>query len=225
MRILVIEDDPNLNRQLVVALSGAGYVVEAALDGEQGHFLGNSLDFDAVVLDIGLPHMSGLDVLRRWRKSGRTMPVLLLTARDLWSDKVDGIDAGADDYLAKPFHMAELLARMRALIRRSSGKADPVLVCGPVHFDTRSGSVTCEGRQVILTTFEQRLLQYMMHRAGQIVGRAEIIEHIYAQDFDRDSNTIEVFVRRLRVKLGADVIETIRGQGYRMRASGTPGAA
>jgi two-component system, OmpR family, response regulator len=225
MRILVIEDDPNLNRQLVGALSGAGYVVESAVDGEQGHFLGDSLDFDSVVLDIGLPHMNGLDVLRRWRTSGRTMPVLLLTARDLWSDKVDGIDAGADDYLAKPFHMAELLARVRALIRRASGKADPVLVCGPVQFDTRSGSVTCEGRPVVLTTFEQRLLQYMMHRAGQIVGRAEIIEHIYAQDFDRDSNTIEVFVRRLRVKLGADVIETVRGQGYRMRATGAPGAA
>lgn len=225
MRILVIEDDPNLNRQLVGALSGAGYVVESAFDGEQGHFLGDSLDFDSVVLDIGLPTMSGLDVLRRWRASGRAMPVLLLTARDLWSDKVDGIDAGADDYLAKPFHMAELLARVRALIRRSSGKADPVLECGPVRFDTRSGQVTSEGKPVVLTTFEQRLLQYLMHRTGQIVGRAEIIEHIYAQDFDRDSNTIEVFVRRLRVKLGADVIETIRGQGYRMRPPSASGAA
>lgn len=225
MRILVIEDDPNLNRQLVGALNGAGYVVESAVDGEQGHFLGDSLDFDSVVLDIGLPTLSGLDVLRRWRASGRTMPVLLLTARDLWSDKVEGIDAGADDYLAKPFHMAELLARTRALIRRASGKADPVLACGPIRFDTRSGTVTSNGTAVILTTFEQRLLQYLMHRAGQIVGRAEIIEHIYAQDFDRDSNTIEVFVRRLRVKLGADVIETIRGQGYRMRLPDANGAA
>jgi len=142
--------------------------------------------------------------------------VLILTARDLWSDKVAGIDAGADDYLAKPFHMAELLARVRALIRRSAGRADPVLISGPIRFDTRSGTVTRDGETIVLTTFEQRLLQFLMHRAGQIVGRGEIIEHIYAQDFDRDSNTVEVFVRRLRLKLGSDAIETIRGQGYRM---------
>jgi two-component system OmpR family response regulator len=160
--------------------------------------------------------MNGIEVLRKWRDAGRTMPVLILTARDLWSDKVAGIDAGADDYLAKPFHMAELLARIRALIRRSAGRADPVLVSGPIKFDTRSGTVTRDGVPVILTTFEQRLLQFMMHRTGQIVGRSEIIEHIYAQDFDRDSNTVEVFVRRLRLKLGADSIETVRGQGYRM---------
>ena len=146
------------------------------------------------------------------------MPVLILTARDLWSDKVAGIDAGADDYLAKPFHMAELLARVRALIRRSAGRADPVLVSGAIKFDTRSGAVTRDGVPVILTSFEQRLLQFLMHRTGQIVGRSEIIEHIYAQDFDRDSNTVEVFVRRLRLKLGAEAIETIRGQGYRMPA-------
>ena len=216
MRILVIEDDPNLNRQLGSALDSAGYVVESALDGEQGHFLGDTSDFDAVVLDLGLPGMSGIDVLRKWRDVGRAMPVLILTARDLWSDKVAGIDAGADDYLAKPFHMAELLARVRALIRRSAGRADPVLISGPIRFDTRSGTVTRDGEAIVLTTFEQRLLQFLMHRAGQIVGRGEIIEHIYAQDFDRDSNTVEVFVRRLRLKLGSDAIETIRGQGYRM---------
>jgi two-component system OmpR family response regulator len=216
MRVLVIEDDPNLNRQLGSALDGAGYVVESALDGEQGHFLGDTSDFDAVILDLGLPTMSGVDVLRKWRDAGRLMPVLILTARDLWSDKVAGIDAGADDYLAKPFHMAELLARVRALIRRSAGRADPVLISGPIKFDTRSGTVTRDGTPVILTTFEQRLLQFLMHRTGQIVGRSEIIEHIYAQDFDRDSNTVEVFVRRLRLKLGADAIETVRGQGYRM---------
>jgi two-component system, OmpR family, response regulator len=223
MRVLVIEDDPNLNRQLGSALDSAGYVVESALDGEQGHFLGDTSDFDAVVLDLGLPSMSGIDVLRKWRDAGRSMPVLILTARDLWSDKVAGIDAGADDYLAKPFHMAELLARVRALIRRSAGRADPVLTSGPIKFDTRSGTVTRDGTPIVLTTFEQRLLQFLMHRAGQIVGRGEIIEHIYAQDFDRDSNTVEVFVRRLRLKLGADAIETVRGQGYRMpQASGSP---
>ncbi len=216
MRVLVIEDDPNLNRQLGSALDSAGYVVESALDGEQGHFLGDTADFDAVVLDLGLPGMSGIDELRKWRDVGRAMPVLILTARDLWSDKVAGIDAGADDYLAKPFHMAELLARVRALIRRSAGRADPVLISGPIRFDTRSGTVTRDGETIVLTTFEQRLLQFLMHRAGQIVGRGEIIEHIYAQDFDRDSNTVEVFVRRLRLKLGSDAIETIRGQGYRM---------
>jgi len=216
MRVLVIEDDPNLNRQLGSALDSAGYVVESAADGEQGHFLGDTSDFDAVVLDLGLPSMSGIDVLRKWRDAGRSMPVLILTARDLWSDKVAGIDAGADDYLAKPFHMAELLARVRALIRRSAGRADPVLVSGAIRFDTRSGTVMRDGVAIVLTTFEQRLLQFLMHRAGQIVARGEIIEHIYAQDFDRDSNTVEVFVRRLRLKLGADAIETVRGQGYRM---------
>jgi two-component system OmpR family response regulator len=223
MRVLVIEDDPNLNRQLGSALDSAGYVVESALDGEQGHFLGDTSDFDAVVLDLGLPGISGIDVLRKWRDVGRTMPVLILTARDLWSDKVAGIDAGADDYLAKPFHMAELLARIRALIRRSAGRADPVLVSGPIRFDTRSGAVTRDGETIVLTTFEQRLLQFLMHRAGQIVGRGEIIEHIYAQDFDRDSNTVEVFVRRLRLKLGSDAIETIRGQGYRMPSGESAG--
>ena len=216
MRVLVIEDDPNLSRQLASALHSAGYVVESAMDGEQGHYLGDTSDFDVVVLDLGLPGMNGTEVLRKWRDAGRAMPVLILTARDLWSDKVAGIDAGADDYLAKPFHMAELLARVRALIRRSAGRADPVLVSGAIRFDTRSGTVTRDGVPVVLTTFEQRLLQFLMHRTGQIVGRSEIIEHIYAQDFDRDSNTVEVFVRRLRLKLGAESIETVRGQGYRM---------
>jgi two-component system OmpR family response regulator len=220
MRVLVIEDDPNLNRQLTGALKGAGYAVDSALDGEHGHFLGETSELDAVVLDLGLPAMTGMDVLRSWRAAGRTVPVLILTARDTWSDKVTGIDSGADDYLAKPFHMAELLARIRALIRRSSGRADPVLTCGPIAFDTRTSTVTLAGTPVVLTAFERRLLQFLMLRAGRIVPRAEIIEHIYAQDFDRDSNTVEVFVRRLRQKLGADVIETVRSQGYRMRADG-----
>ena len=216
MRILVIEDDTSLNKQIAGALIKSGYIVESAMDGEQGHFLGDTSDFDAVVLDLGLPGMNGIDVLRKWRDSGRKMPVLILTAHDLWHEKVTGFDAGGDDYLAKPFHMAELLARVRALIRRSAGRSDPVLVSGTIKLDTRNGSVTRDGVPIILTTFEQRLLQFLMHRSGQIVGRGEIIEHIYAQDFDRDSNTVEVFVRRLRLKLGPDSIETVRGQGYRM---------
>jgi two-component system, OmpR family, response regulator len=216
VRILVIEDDEALRRQIEGALHKSGYIVEAAIDGEQGYYLGDTSDFDAVVLDLGLPKMNGMEVLRKWRDAGRSMPVLILTARDLWSDKVAGIDAGADDYLAKPFHMAELLARVRALIRRNAGRADPVLMSGAIKFDTRNGSVTLDGVPVALTTFEQRLLQFLMHRAGQVVGRTEIIEHIYAQDLDRDSNTVEVFVRRLRAKLGLDSIETVRGQGYRM---------
>src|SRR4030095_12361096 len=200
MRVLVIEDDPNLSRQLASALDSAGYVVESAVDGEQGHYLGDTSDFDAVVLDLGLPGMNGIEVLRKWRDAGRSMPVLILTARDLWSEKVAGIDAGADDYVTKPFYMLELVARMRALIRRSVGRADPVMTSGSIKFDTRSGTVTRNGKIIDLTSFEQRLLQFLMHRAGEVVTRSEIIEHIYTQDFDRDSNTIEVFVRRLRVK-------------------------
>ena len=216
MRVLIVEDDASLNRQLVSALKEAGYVVESALDGEQGLFQGETFEFDAVVLDLGLPGLGGIEILRKWRAQNRTFPVLVLTARDTWWDKVSVIDAGADDYLAKPFHMPELLARLRALIRRSAGRADAVLRSGEVALDTRSGNVTRNGVAVAVTQFERRLLQFLMHRAGRIVDRAEIIEHIYAQDLDRDSNTVEVFVRRLRRKLGPDAIETVRGQGYRM---------
>src|SRR5262245_49490728 len=169
MRILVVEDDPNLNRQISSALLEAGYVVESALDGEQGHFLGETSDFDAVVLDLGLPAISGLDVLRKWRDAGRHMPVLILTARDLWSDKVTGIDAGADDYVSKPFYMLELLARLRALIRRSAGRATPILRSGSISFDTTSGTVTRDDQPVSLTGFEKRLLEFLMHRVGQVV--------------------------------------------------------
>ena len=216
MRVLVIEDDRILNRQISSALGGIGYVVDSSWNGTQGHLMGETLDYDAVILNLRPPGMKGINMLRKWRDRGRSMPVLILTPRDLWSDNVAAFNAGADDCLAKPFHMKELLARVRALIRRSSGRADPVLVSGPIKFDTRSGTVTRDGAAVVLTTLEQRLLQFLMHRSGQIVGRSEIIEHIYAQDFDRDSNTVEVFVRRLRQKLGADAIKTIRGQGYRM---------
>ena len=220
---MIVEDDPQLNRQIAMALKDAGYVVESAHEGEQGLFLGETTDFDAIILDLGLPRLGGLDILRKWRARSRLFPVLILTGRDSWWDKVSGIDAGADDYLAKPFYMAELLARVRALIRRGTGHADPVLNCGPVKFDTRTGDATLDGAAVVLTAFERRLLQYLMHRAGQVVDRTEIIDHIYSQDLDRDSNTIEVFVGRLRRKLGSGLIETVRGQGYRMRAAGAAG--
>lgn len=214
MRLLVVEDDPDLNRQLVTALSDAGYAVDSATDGEEGHYLGDSEPYDAVVLDLGLPKMDGISVLESWRRSGKSMPVLILTARDRWSDKVSGFDAGADDYVAKPFHLEEVLARIRALLRRSAGHATNELSCGPVRLDTRSGRVSVNGNPVRLTSHEYRLLAYLMHHAGRVVSRTELVEHLYDQDFDRDSNTIEVFVGRLRKKLGIDVIQTVRGLGY-----------
>ena len=214
MRLLVIEDDKDLNRQLATALEGAGYAVDRAFDGEEGHFLGDTEPYDAVVLDIGLPKQDGISVLEAWRGAGRTMPVLILTARDRWSDKVRGFDAGADDYVAKPFHMEEVLARVRALLRRAAGHASAELSCGPVTLDTRAGRVVVDGNQVKLTSHEYRLLSYLMHHAGRVVSRAELVEHLYDQDFDRDSNTIEVFVGRLRRKLGVEVIQTMRGLGY-----------
>ncbi|MBX3492429.1 MAG: response regulator transcription factor [Parvibaculum sp.] len=218
MRLLVVEDDPDLNRQLVGALEEAGYVVDSAQDGEEGHFLGDTEPYDAVVLDLGLPEMDGVTVLEKWRRDGKTMPVLILTARDRWSDKVAGFDAGADDYVAKPFFMEEVLARLRALLRRASGHATSELECGPVRVDTRSSRVTVEGRAIKLTSLEYRLLAYMMHHRDRVISRTELVEHLYDQDFDRDSNTIEVFVGRLRRKLGKDVIETVRGLGYRLTA-------
>jgi two-component system OmpR family response regulator len=214
VRLLVVEDDRDLNRQLVQALDQAGYAVDRAYDGEEGHFLGDTEPYDAVVLDIGLPKKDGITVLEEWRRAGRMMPVLILTARDRWSDKVQGFDAGADDYLVKPFHMEELLARLRALLRRAAGHATSELVAGAVTLDSRSGRVTVSGNPVKLTSHEYRLLSYLMHHAGRIVSRGELTEHLYDQDFDRDSNTIEVFVGRLRKKLGVDLIQTMRGLGY-----------
>ena len=214
MRLLVIEDDKDINRQIVAALEHAGYAVDHALDGEEGHFLGDTEPYDAVVLDIGLPKKDGITILEAWRANGRMMPVLILTARDRWSEKVQGFDAGADDYLAKPFHMEELLARIRALLRRATGHATNELVCGSVRLDTKSGRVIVDGAPIKLTSHEYRLLAYLMHHSGRIVSRTEIIEHLYDQDFDRDSNTIEVFVGRLRRKLGVDLIQTVRGLGY-----------
>jgi two-component system OmpR family response regulator len=224
MRILVVEDDPDLNRQLTEALKTAGYVVDSAKDGEDGHFLGDTEPYDAVVLDIGLPRMDGISVLEAWRRAGRKMPVLILTARDRWSDKVQGIDAGADDYVAKPFHIEEVLARIRALVRRAAGHATNEIECGPVRIDTKSGRVTVDGNPVKLTAHEYKVLEYLMHHRDRVVSRTELIEHLYDQDFDRDSNTIEVFVGRLRKKVSGDLIETVRGLGYRIVSPGTASA-
>jgi two-component system OmpR family response regulator len=211
---LVVEDDPDLNRQLVSALGDAGYAVDTATDGEEGHFLGDTEPYDAVILDIGLPVMDGVSVLEAWRREDRKMPVLILTARDRWSDKVAGFDAGADDYVAKPFHMEEVLARVRALLRRASGNASSELACGDLTLDTSSARVAVNGTAIKLTSLEFRLLSYMMHHKGKVISRTELVEHLYDQDFDRDSNTIEVFVGRLRKKLGIDVLKTVRGLGY-----------
>lgn len=216
MRLLIVEDDPDLSEQLTDALRDAGYAVDLTGDGEEAQFLGETEPYDAVVLDLGLPNVDGMTVLERWRDSGRDMPVLILTARDRWSDKVAGFDAGADDYLAKPFRIEELMARLRALIRRSGGHASPVIECGRVRIDTRSSRVTLDGSPVKLTGQEYRLLAFMAHNLGKVLSRTELTEHLYDQDFDLDSNTIEVFIGRLRRKLGADVIETVRGLGYRM---------
>ena len=214
MRILVIEDDRNLLRQVGMALREVGYSVDVAGDGEEGHFLGETEPYDAIVLDLGLPQADGLTVLERWRRSGMATPVLILTARETWSEKVAGFDAGADDYLTKPFRIEELIARLGALIRRASGHATPILECGPVSLDTRMGKVTVGGGPVALTGHELRVLSYLMHHKDRVVSRTELTEHIYERDFDRDSNTIEVFIARLRKKLGAGVIHTHRGHGY-----------
>jgi len=216
MRILIVEDDPKLLVQLADGIVAAGYAVDLADNGVDAHHLGDSEPYDAVVLDLGLPKLDGLSVLRQWRASHRTMPVLILTARDGWHEKVAGIDAGADDYLAKPFHMEELLARLRALIRRSGGHACAELSCGPLSLDTRNSRVTLSGQALGLTSHEYRVLAYLMHHQDEVVSRTALVEHIYAQDFDRDSNTVEVFIGRLRKKLPAGLIETVRGLGYRL---------
>lgn len=216
MRLLVVEDDPALARQLEQVLSTAGYALDLAGDGEDAHFKGETESYDAVILDLGLPVLDGLTVLRKWRAAGRNMPVLLLTARDGWDEKVNGIDAGADDYLTKPFHMEELLARIRALIRRNGKHASAQWQCGSVLLDTRSARVFVDGVPLSLTAHEYRVLAILMQHAGEVVSRSNLIDHVYAQDFDRDSNTIDVFIGRLRKKLPPDTIETVRGLGYRI---------
>lgn len=217
MRVLVVEDESLLSRQLAKALSGAGYAVDCAAEGQHADFLASTERYDAIVLDLGLPKIDGLTLLRRWREAGIFVPVLVLTARGSWHEKVQGIDGGADDYVAKPFRMEEVLARIRALIRRASGLALAELRCGDLVLDARAARVSLAGVPVKLTSHEFRVLSYLMHHSGQVVSRAELTEHIYAQNFDRDSNTVEVFVARLRRKLGASFIETVRGMGYRMR--------
>ena len=216
VKVLIVEDEPLLAKQLSGALREAGYAVDCAGDGERADFLGRTEQYDAIVLDLGLPKVDGLTLLGRWRDAGLATPVLILTARGSWHEKVQGIDGGADDYVAKPFQMEEVLARLRALIRRASGHVGPELRCGDVTLDPRAARVTLAGAPVKLTGHEFRVLSYLMHHRGRVVSQGELTEHIYSQDFDRDSNTVEVFIARLRRKLGTSFIETVRGMGYRL---------
>jgi len=218
MRVLVVEDEPRIASQLRGALSDGGYAVDHAADGERADFLAHTERYDAVVLDLGLPKVDGLTLVRRWRDGGLAMPVLVLTARGSWHEKVQGIDSGADDYVAKPFRVEEVLARLRALIRRATGQVTPELRCGAVALDPRAAKVTLDGAPVKLTSHEFRVLSYLMHHRGRVVSQSELTEHIYAQSADRDSNTVEVFIARLRRKLGSALIETVRGLGYRIGA-------
>lgn len=218
--MLVVEDEAALARQLSEALNQAGYAVDTAADGERADFLAQTEDYDVVVLDLGLPKIDGLTLLQRWREAGVRVPVLVLTARGSWHEKVQGIDSGADDYVAKPFRIEEVLARLRALIRRATGQSTPSLTAGRVSLDPRLARVTLDGTPVKLTSHEFRVLSYLMHHRDRVVSQSELTEHIYAQAFDRDSNTVEVFVARLRRKLGASFIETVRGMGYRIGATG-----
>jgi two-component system OmpR family response regulator len=218
MRVLVVEDEPRIASQLTGALSDGGYAVDHAADGERADFLAQTERYDAVVLDLGLPRVDGLTLVRRWRDGGLAVPVLVLTARGSWHEKVQGIDSGADDYVSKPFRVEEVLARLRALIRRAAGQVTPELRCGAVALDPRAARVTLDGAPVKLTSHEFRVLSYLMHHRGRVVSQGELTEHIYSQSADRDSNTVEVFIARLRRKLGASLIETVRGLGYRMEA-------
>lgn len=222
MRVLVVEDDPRIARRLISVLQEAGYAVDRVGDGEEAWFRGDTEDYDAVVLDLGLPRMDGLTVLKRWRKAGRDVPVLILTARGAWAERVAGIDAGADDYLAKPFVMEELLARLRALLRRAAGHASPLIAIGRVALDTRQMRITVDGDPIALSPLEYRCLSYLMHHAGRVVPPTELMEHLYAHDHDREANAVEVLIGRVRRKLGVDLIETRRGFGYVITTPATP---
>ena len=219
MRVLLVEDEAALRESVRDALADAGYAVDGAADGEEGLYFGLEYPADVAVVDLGLPKLNGIELIRRLRAQGRKYPILVLTARDRWQDKVEALGAGADDYLVKPFHVEELLARLNALLRRASGWAQPVLACGPVEIDTAAQQVRVAGRPVELTTFEYRVLHYLVLHAGEVVSKTDLTDHIYEQDYDRDSNVIEVFVGRLRKKLDPDgtlePIETLRGRGYR----------
>jgi two-component system response regulator PhoP len=221
MRILLVEDEEALREQLTGQLTDKGYSVDAAEDGEEGFYLGREYPIDLGIIDLGLPKLSGIDLIKNLRKAGREFPILILTARGNWQDKVEGLEAGADDYLVKPFHFEELSARLNALLRRSVGLAVPVVEYGPITLDTSSQSVSLAGEQVTLTAYEYRVLEYLMLHPGEVVSKTVLTEHIYDQDFDRDSNVLEVFVGRLRRKLDPDKtlkpIETLRGRGYRFR--------
>jgi DNA-binding response OmpR family regulator len=214
MRVLVVEDDPRIARRLTSVLQEAGYAVDRVGNGEEAWFRGDTEDYDAVILDLGLPRMDGLTVLKKWREAGRDVPVLILTARGAWAERVAGIDAGADDYLAKPFVMEELLARLRALLRRAAGRASPVLAIGRVVLDTRQMRITVDGDPIALSPLEYRCLSYLVHHAGRVIPPTELMEHLYAHDHDREPNAVEVLIGRLRKKLGVDLIETRRGFGY-----------
>ena len=216
MRVLVVEDEARLASQLAEALAGAGFAVDTAADGARADFLARTEQYDAAILDLGLPQIDGLTVLRGWRESGLPLPVLVLTARGSWHEKVQGIDTGADDYVSKPFQMEEVLARLRGLIRRSTGQVTPLLRCGPLTLDPRAARATLEGAPLRLTSHEFRVLAYLMHHPDRPVTQTELSEHIYAERADRDSNTVEVFIARLRRKIGANRIETVRGLGYRL---------
>jgi DNA-binding response OmpR family regulator len=214
MRVLVVEDDPRIARRLRAVLEDAGYAVDGADNGEDAWFRGDTEDYDAAILDLGLPRMDGLTVLKKWREGGRELPVLILTARGAWAERVAGIDAGADDYLAKPFVMEELLARLRALLRRSAGRGSPLIAIGRVVLDTRQMRATVDGDPLALSPLEYRCLGYLMHHAGRVVPPSELMEHLYAHDHDREANAVEVLIGRLRRKLGVELIETRRGFGY-----------
>ena len=216
MRILIVEDEPTLGAQLRDAFAAAGFVAELADDGEEAQYLGEVEAYDAIVLDLGLPGIGGLSILNHWRAIGRNMPVLILTARGRWPEKLAGFNAGADDYLTKPFEMEEVIVRIRALIRRSAGHAATVLSCGPLELDTASGSVTVSRMPLHLTAQEFRILAYLMHHSGNVVSRSELMEHVYDRNSDRDSNVIDVLVGRIRKKMSVNVIHTVRGVGYRL---------
>jgi len=220
VRVLLVEDDADLRASLETQLRGAGFTVDSAADGEEGLYAGREFPIDLAVIDLGLPKVSGLEVIRKLRADGKTFPILVLTARDRWQDKVEGLQAGADDYVPKPFHFQELNARLQALLRRTGGWAAPVLTCGDINLDTRSQQVTVDGAPVELTSFEYRVLECLMLHAGEVISKTELTERLYDQDFERDSNVIEVFVGRLRKKLDPEntrqPIETLRGRGYRL---------
>jgi DNA-binding response OmpR family regulator len=216
IRILLIEDDAELAQRLAEALTAAGFSVDHAADGDSGWYMGDTGSYDAAVLDLGLPRLPGLEVLSRWRAAGRDMPVLILSARGTWSERVEGLNAGADDYMSKPFHVTEVIARLRSLLRRATGGTGAVLRHGGISLNIGAGRASVDGQDVELTARELKILGYLMHRTGRIVSQADLTEYVYALEDTRDSNTIEVYIARLRKKLGRDAIRTVRGLGYRM---------